>query len=698
MQPQSYPLFVYPRLNGWFNPAYESLVKTANRKSGWSAFDEDTSPDEPTLKEYAKNYCTVAALIRVCATWKANRDQIADQWHRPFSLTVIETGDSAWVEPVENAFADGLIPAICKKNPDVTRPNIVCYKARWRKTTSAKTESDFSEALALAANEAAPMVVVVPSVEVLPDALFGKSTHIHSLAPWSGNMVLMLFTMMHGSQEKGLMTKALHQMPSDDSLARVTLAELMLALRMDKLMPFVRQLNTLTARTTADPEALNDVKGLGSARMQLQRLVDDIQAYSRGDLAWSEIPNNVLFDGPPGVGKTFAAQKLAEATGAHFVCASYASWQAEGHLGDFLAAMRDDFEEAKRNAPSLLLIDEIDSFADRATNSSENENYSRAALNGLLEQLAGAEKTDGVLVIGTTNYREKLDAALLRSGRFDQKFHLLLPDREALTDILVAHCGPKVSKADLDEIAIEMLGQSGADTAALVRQARSIARQVGHPLAIQHLKSALEQFAKPLPAKKLYRMAIHEAGHIVVAHSLHAGLPTLAQVSSRGGQVNLDLDQFDQEAQSLENRLAVLLAGRAAELSCLCSVSSGSGAGKQSDLAQATLLAVQAEVQFGLRNDSLIWRPVSFDSLQDILQDSDLAGRVQKRLDTAARLAEKIVDVDGYMVEGVARALVERRQLNRPDIEHLLQELSEEKGDDRLVCTEQNAQFSGWLH
>ncbi|WP_171212036.1 AAA family ATPase [Ruegeria sp. HKCCA5426] len=698
MQPQSYTPFAYPRLNGWFQPAYESLISAANRKSGWGAFDEDKPAEDPMPKQYAKDYFAVAALIRICATWRATRDQIADQLRHPFSLTVIVTSDSAWVEAVENALSDGLIPAIYKTNADVSRPNLVCYKSRWRKTTPAKTASDFGEALALAAKEAAPIIVVVPSVELLPDPLCQNSNKIVSLTTWSRRMVLMLFAMMHGRQDKSLMAKAYNEMPTDDALVRVTVNDLMLAIRTPKLMAFVRQLNTLTTRTKANPEAMDDVKGLRATRAQLMRLVDDIQAYSEGRLGWTEIPHNILFDGPPGVGKTFVTQKLAEATGAHFVSASYASWQAEGHLGDFLAAMRDDFLEAKRNAPSVLLIDEIDSFADRATNAGDNENYNRAALNGLLEQLAGAEKTDGVLVVGTTNYSDKLDAALLRSGRFDQKIHLPLPDRDGLTDILYAHAGYTISKVDIRNIAIELIGQSGADAVALVRQARSIARQDGCPLAIQHLKKALEQFAKPISAQKLYRMAVHEAGHIVVAHALRAGLPTLAQIMSKGGQVDLELEQIGHEAQSLENRLAILMAGRAAELSCLGSVSSGAGAGEKSDLAHATMLAVQAETQLALSNDNLIWHPVSLESLSDTLKDRELAARVQNGLCSATQLAEKLIGENEYLIEGVALALVERRQLNRSELEQLLRDLKSTKGKDRHAVMENAVQNMRWLH
>ncbi|WP_170510363.1 AAA family ATPase [Ruegeria arenilitoris] len=698
MQPQVYTSFFYPRLNGWFQPAYESLIKAANRKSGWDAFDEDAPAEDSMPKQYARDYCAVASLIRVCAAWKDTRDQIAGQLRRPFSLTVVETGESEWVEATGDAFSDGLIPAICSNNPDATKPKIVCYKSRWRKTTPAKTTSDFNEALALAAKEPASLIVIVPSIEVLPDAFCKKSAKIISLSPLSRSMILMLYAMMHGRQCTALMTKALNQMPSHDALAQISANEIMLALRTPKLMAFVLQLNKLTTRTKANPEAMDDVKGLGAARAPLKRLVDDIQAYSDGHLSWADIPNNLLLDGPPGVGKTFVAQKLAEATGAHFVGASYAAWQAEGHLGDFLAAMRDDFLEAKRHAPSVLLIDEIDSFADRATNKSDNENYNRAALNGLLEQLAGAEKTDGVLVVGTTNYSGKLDAALLRSGRFDQKVHIPLPDRGALTEILSADAGPTISKQELHAVAAEMLGQSGADAAALVRQARSIARQDKRPIAIQHLQTALEKFAKPLPSKMLYRMAIHEAGHIVVAHALLAGLPTMAQISPRGGRVDLELDKFGHETQSLENRLAILLAGRAAELSCLGSVSSGAGAGDKSDLAQATMFAVQAETQFGLSNDNLIWHPVSMDNLQDMLQDRDLAARVQSRLRSANHLAQKTIGENEYLLEGVAQSLVERRQLNRAELEQLLRDLKSAKGKDRHAVKENSIQNMRWLH
>ncbi|WP_380059002.1 AAA family ATPase (plasmid) [Falsihalocynthiibacter sp. SS001] len=698
MQPQSYTHFAYPRLNGWFRPAFKSLIESANRKSGWGAFDDDASLDEALPKEYANDYCAVAALIRLCVTLRGKRDQIANQLQRPFSLTVIETRDIEWVEAVETALTDGLFPAVYETSPETTRPNVVCYKSSWRKATQTKIASDFHDALVRAAREAAPLVVVVPNADVLPDALCQKYTQIHALTPLSRNIMLMLFAMMQGRQSKGMMTKALREMPSDDALERISLCDMMLALRMSKLMAFVRHLNTLTVRSKANPQALDDVKGLGAARPQLMRLVNDIHAYSDGKLSWAEIPSNVLFDGPPGVGKTYAAQKLAEATGAHLVSTSFARWQANGHLGDFLAAMREDFEEAKRNAPSVLLIDEIDSFADRATNSSSNEDYNRAALNGLLEQLSGAEKTDGVLVVGTTNYQEKLDAALLRSGRFDQKIHIPLPDRGALTEILALHCGPSVNQTSLQCIATEMLGQSGADAAALVRQARSLARQDGGTLAYRHLKSALELFAKPLPAAMLHRIAIHEAGHVVVGWRVGAGLPAMAQVSSRGGQVVLDLERFEHEAGTLENRLAILLAGRAAELSCLGRVSSGAGYGEQSDLAQATLLAAQAETQFGLTDEHLIWRPVCFENLPELLRDHDLAARVQKRLDAAARLAGRIVDESSDLVDCLARALVERRQLNRSDLEQLMQSLSSASKSGKTLELERQPNVHGWLH
>ncbi|WP_171238514.1 AAA family ATPase [Ruegeria sp. HKCCA5763] len=335
MQPQVYTSFFYPRLNGWFQPAYESLIKAANRKSGWDAFDEDAPAEDSMPKQYARDYCAVASLIRVCAAWKDTRDQIAGQLRRPFSLTVVETGESEWVEATGDAFSDGLIPAICSNNPDATKPKIVCYKSRWRKTTPAKTASDFNEALALAAKEPASLIVIVPSIEVLPDAFCKKSAKIISLSPLSRSMILMLYAMMHGRQCTALMTKALNQMPSHDALAQISANEIMLALRTPKLMAFVLQLNKLTTRTKANPEAMDDVKGLGAARAPLKRLVDDIQAYSDGHLSWADIPNNLLLDGPPGVGKTFVAQKLAEATGAHFVGASYAAWQAEGHAKAF---------------------------------------------------------------------------------------------------------------------------------------------------------------------------------------------------------------------------------------------------------------------------------------------------------------------------------------------------------------------------
>lgn len=188
--------------------------------------------------------------------------------------------------------------------------------------------------------------------------------------------------------------------------------------------------------------------GYGDARDWALDLKTDLQLWRNGGLVWSEMSTKLLLSGPPGTGKTTYARALCNSLQIPLLVTSVASWLEPGYLGDVLKRMSKAFELARENAPVILFIDEIDNIGSRSAGRREQyDDYWRSLINRLLELLDGASKTDGVIVVAATNLPEKIDPALLRSGRLEKHVAIPLPDMEALTGILAHHLG-----ADLADV------------------------------------------------------------------------------------------------------------------------------------------------------------------------------------------------------------------------------------------------------
>ncbi|KQQ36500.1 ATP-dependent Zn protease [Rhizobium sp. Leaf306] len=373
----------------------------------------------------------------------------------------------------------------------------------------------------------------------------------------------------------------------------------------------LKRLQNSSARkaTTVDPGPceqlfLENLHGYGQAKTWGLQLATDLNLWQQKRLAWSDVDRGLLLSGPPGVGKTIFARALANTCGVNFVATSVAQWQADGHLGDTLKAMRKEFAKASVDAPSILFIDELDSIGDRATFPTDHANYSSQVVNALLECLDGTAARDGVVVVGATNHPDKIDPAVRRPGRLDRHVVIDLPSQEDRLAIIRQQLGPDGS-IDLGDLGPLTEAMAGADLAQLVRDAKRLARREGRGLVLADLTSQLPPLI-PITGPFRRSAAVHEAGHALVGVRLEYGRFRGAfvhrQLNPRfkeqlAGAAGFELPVvWLRNEQKFRDQICVLLAGIAAEKLIFGSHSDGA----EADLAEATRLALEMETQNGM--------------------------------------------------------------------------------------------------
>jgi ATP-dependent Zn protease len=404
-----------------------------------------------------------------------------------------------------------------------------------------------------------------------------------------------------------------------------------------------------------DEPTLDRLHGMDDAVAWGNALRRDLDAYRAGELGWNEVDRGCLVSGPPGCGKTTFARALATTCGVSLYPGSYTTWLArgQGHQGDLMKGMRDTFAQAKRHAPSIVFIDELDSFPNRATVSHHNPEWEIQVVNGLLAEIDGVEQREGVILVGACNFPNKLDPALTRAGRLDRHILIGLPDSTALAKILREHLGEDAGDADLGRAALFLLGSTGADCEAIVRGARRRARNAARVVAAADLFEEILQADSRSPAE-LRLAAIHEAGHAAAAVACGFRLEgaTIRGRGQSGGVVSTSLGGGVLTADDVESRLCLFLAGRAAEEVFLGKPSGGAGGGPDSDLARATLLAATAVSAWCL-DGGFVWAgaPTSA-TLSRLLRDRpDVAALVR---DTLAKAYDRAVELIRAHRPGIA--------------------------------------------
>ena len=383
----------------------------------------------------------------------------------------------------------------------------------------------------------------------------------------------------------------------------------------------IRTLNDQDKKVTFD-----DVAGADEEKAELQEIVEFLKDPKKYIDLGARIPKGVLLVGPPGTGKTLLAKAVAGEAGVGFLSISGSDF-VELYVGVGASRVRDLFEQAKKQSPAIVFIDEIDAVGrQRGTGLGGGHDEREQTLNQLLVEMDGFAANEGVVVLAATNRADVLDPALLRPGRFDRQIYVGLPDIKGREEILKVHAKgkPLAEDVDLSRLARGTAGFTGADLENLINEGALLAaRKNQHFITMQDLKDAEikviagpEKKSRVSPEHERELTAYHEAGHAVVMHAL-PGQDPVSQITivprGQAGGMTVSLPEEDRSYLSkhyMEDQIVGLLGGRVAEKLCLGDISTGAS----NDIQRATAIARKMVTVYGM---SERLGTVSFDSGHD---------------------------------------------------------------------------------
>uniref|UniRef100_UPI0025EC17D6 ATP-dependent zinc metalloprotease FtsH n=1 Tax=uncultured Selenomonas sp. TaxID=159275 RepID=UPI0025EC17D6 len=440
-----------------------------------------------------------------------------------------------------------------------------------------------------------------------------------------------------------------------------------------------------------------DVAGADEAKQELQEVVEFLKHPKKYNELGARIPKGVLLFGPPGTGKTLLAKAVAGEAGVPFFSISGSDF-VEMFVGVGASRVRDLFEQAKKNAPCIVFIDEIDAVGrQRGAGLGGGHDEREQTLNQLLVEMDGFAANEGIIIIAATNRPDILDPALLRPGRFDRQIVVDKPDVRGRLAILKVHAKGKPVGADvnLDILARRTPGFTGADLANLVNEAALLAaRRDKHKIEMQELEEAIERVIAG-PERKSHIMsdeekrltAYHEGGHTLVGMMLeHADPVHKVTIIPRGraGGYTLMLPKEDRNyatRSELMDRIKVAMGGRVAEEVVLQEISTGAS----QDIKQASRIVRSMVMEYGMSNvlgpvsygegsDHQVFLGRDFNNQRNYSEEvaSEIDKEVRRITEDAYASCRTIIRENRDKLELIAQALIERETLTAKELEELL--------------------------
>src|SRR5580765_5578940 len=431
----------------------------------------------------------------------------------------------------------------------------------------------------------------------------------------------------------------------------------------------------------------NDVAGVEEVRSELEEVVDFLRDPGRFEALGAKVPKGLLLYGPPGTGKTLLAKAVAHESGANFYSASASSF-VEMFAGLGAARIRKLFAEARKNAPAIVFIDELDAVGAQRTGSGFNREQDQT-LNQLLVELDGFDGAKQVVVMGASNRLQDLDQALLRPGRFDRQLLVPPPDLAGREAILRVHTRgkPLAADASLSTVARQTAGLTGAELANICNEAAIGAGRRGDSVVMQEdFDSALERVVAGLQQKKVLTekermiLAYHEGGHALMAH-LMGGASELQKVTivARGTALGYTFhlpeeDRYLHTKEELQDWMVVALAGRAAEEVVFGRVTNGAA----NDLEKVTEIARHMVFDWGM-SDAATARTMRADNYALSEATKRLRDDEQARLtDGAYAESLRLLHKHRAPLDRVAAALLDKETLGKDEVLELFSDVEAE--------------------
>ncbi len=440
-----------------------------------------------------------------------------------------------------------------------------------------------------------------------------------------------------------------------------------------------------------------DVAGADEEKEELSEIVEFLRDPDRFKQLGAKIPKGVLLVGPPGTGKTLLARAVAGEANVAFLSISGSDF-VELYVGVGASRVRDLFEQAKRVAPAIVFIDEIDAVGrQRGAGLGGGHDEREQTLNQLLVEMDGFSANEGVIVIAATNRQDILDPALLRPGRFDRQIYVGAPDWRGRLAILQVHARkkPLADNVDLPAVAKATAGFTGADLANLLNEGALLAARRGKAaISQQDLETAMikviagpEKKSRVVSHAEKMLTAVHEAGHAICMYCLDSQDPvhliTIIPRAQAGG-MTISLPQDDRSYSSRNEMFETIvsfLGGRVAEAQKLCDISTGAS----NDLQRATGIARDMVAKYGM-SDSI--GPVSYAGGQEVFIGRDYektkpyseqtAGQidtqVQKIMREAYQRCEQILRDHAERLDKIAGFLMENENMSRAQFEAVMQD------------------------